>query len=149
VNLFATKGIADLFPRNERLIVLFERPSARLALVAVGAFNVGRISAEFDPGWNGPEGRGVTNRPASAGVDARVYEPALSVARGDEVMAFHFGSTVVLLVEGIDGAPIPMPDSSLHEGMEIRAGVPLLETPLLDSSGKVGPATGTGSGAIA
>jgi phosphatidylserine decarboxylase len=99
VNAPAVAGVADLFPRNERLLCYLDGARGRCAVVAVGAYNVGRISAAFDPGWNAPEGETgwVTNR---GGVDEiRHYSPPRKVERGEEVMAFHLGSTVVLLFE--------------------------------------------------
>jgi phosphatidylserine decarboxylase len=109
VNAPAVAHIPDLFARNERLQCYIDGPLGRLALVAVGAYNVGRISAAFDPEWRGggapdggPAARGmrtwVTNR---GGVQARVhaYEPPVPIEQGAEIMAFHMGSTVVLLLE--------------------------------------------------
>jgi phosphatidylserine decarboxylase len=129
VNLAATRSVRDLFPRNERLILFLETPSIRSALVAIGAFNVGRISARFDPSWASGANPGVTNRRARREIETRRYEPPLFAAGGDEVMAFHFGSTVVLLVEGVpEGAPLPPPNPALREGEEIRVGTPLLES---------------------
>jgi len=84
-----------LFARNERLGCVLETGAGPVAVVAVGAFNVGRISAAFDPSWAGPAG-GVTNR-RGAHPASRCYEPPVAVARGDELMAFHLGSTVVVL----------------------------------------------------
>lgn len=114
VNAAAVSEIPDLFVRNERLICLLDSDVGRVAVVAIGAYNVGRISAAFDPGWGG--GR-VTNR-RRVQVDVRRYEPPVSVRRGEEIMAFHLGSTVVLLFE--PGAP-PL-RSDLAPGAEIRLG---------------------------
>jgi phosphatidylserine decarboxylase len=98
VNDAAVRQIHDLFPRNERLIAWLEGPLGRVAVVAVGAYNVGRISAAFD-GWDGAAGRvAVTNRKGAKPM-TRAYEPAIGLARGEELMAFHLGSTVVLLFE--------------------------------------------------
>ena len=94
----------DLFARNERLLCLMDGtddgpPPGRVALVAVGAYNVGRISAAFDEAWCGDGDRPwVTNR-ADEVPRERSYDPPVAVARGDELMAFHLGSTVILLVE--------------------------------------------------
>jgi len=89
VNPPAVRSIPRLFARNERLICYVDGPAGRVAVVAVGAFNVGRISAAFDPGWT-------TNR-RGAPPEPRRYEPSVPVARGGEIMTFHLGSTVVLL----------------------------------------------------
>jgi phosphatidylserine decarboxylase len=87
----------DLFVRNERVACAMDTDAGRAALVAVGALDVGRISTAFDPGWNGPRG-GVSNRPRARPATRR-YEPALTVSRGEELMTFHLGSSVVLLFE--------------------------------------------------
>ena len=96
VNVPAVAHLPDLFVRNERLVCYLEGVRGRVAMVAVGAYNVGRISASFDPRWTAPAW--ATNR---SGVlpETRRYDPAPSFDRGDEIMAFHLGSTVVLLFE--------------------------------------------------
>jgi phosphatidylserine decarboxylase len=116
VNRPAVEAVDRLFPRNERLISLIETPAGSrtgaVAVVAVGAFNVGRITAAFDPGL-------ATNR-RGARPETRAYAPAVMLDRGDELMTFHLGSTVVLLFEGaLDLAP------TLERGADIRLGAPL------------------------
>jgi phosphatidylserine decarboxylase len=92
--------IDNLFPRNERLVCEMDTALGRVAVVAVGAYNVGRISAAFDPGWSGIAGRAwVTNRPGGGAAEAKRYLPPIATPQGVEIMAFHLGSTVVLLVE--------------------------------------------------
>jgi phosphatidylserine decarboxylase len=130
VNRPAVARIDRLFPRNERLVAVIEpragaaevgaaealagesvgRPGpGAVAVVAVGAFNVGRITADFDE-------RLVTNR-RGAGAETHEYDPPLGVDRGEGLMAFHLGSTVVLLFERpVELAP------ALSRGGEIRLG---------------------------
>jgi phosphatidylserine decarboxylase len=96
VNAAAVAHIDQLFPRNERVLCYLDGPLGRVALVAIGAYNVGRISAAFDRIW-GDDGR-VSNRGERA-VETRIYEPPTAIRRGDEIMAFHLGSTVVLMFE--------------------------------------------------
>jgi phosphatidylserine decarboxylase len=104
VNAAAVAHVPDLFARNERLVCYLDGPLGRVAVVAVGAYNVGRISAAFDPAWGGPLGAvaeragWATNRPGATAVD-HIYHPPAELAMGDELMAFHLGSTVVLLTE--------------------------------------------------
>ena len=100
VNAAAVAHVDNLFPRNERLVCYIDGPHGRVAVVAVGAYNVGRISAAFDPAWHAGADIGwITNHAASGTAQTHVYSPAHMVDRGDEIMAFHFGSTVVLLIE--------------------------------------------------
>ena len=122
VNAPAVAHVADLFPRNERLLCPVDGVGGRVMVVAVGAYNVGRISAAFDPRWRADEGetRWATNlrgaRPAR-----HDYEPPVEMRRGDELMAFHLGSTVVLLLEPDRWAleaQLP-PDSPVRLGMPI------------------------------
>jgi phosphatidylserine decarboxylase len=96
VNAAAVVHIAGLFPRNERVICIIDGPIGRCAIVAIGAYNVGRISTTFDSAWAG-HGRAVSNRRSPA--ESRRYDPPIPVAQGDEIMAFHLGSTIVLLFE--------------------------------------------------
>lgn len=114
VNEPAVRHVADLFVRNERLVAHLESPSGGVALVAVGAYNVGRISAAFDPEWRG------TNRPRAV-TETHRYDPPVRLERGAEIMAFHLGSTVVLLLEP-SCAPLR---EGLAPGTEIRLGEPL------------------------
>lgn len=106
VNAPAVMHVPGLFARNERLICYVEGSVGTIAVVAVGAYNVGRISAAFDPAWSG-SGRDswVSNRRVFAPF-RQTYDPPIAVPTGGEIMAFHLGSTVVLL---------------FHAGVELRA----------------------------
>jgi phosphatidylserine decarboxylase len=112
----------DLFATNERLACYLDGPLGRLAVVAVGAYNVGRISARFDPVWNarGEPNPWVTNRPGAVATTRR-YEQAIRMRQGEEIMAFHLGSTVVLLFE--PGRVVLEP--GLVAGAEVRLGASL------------------------
>jgi phosphatidylserine decarboxylase len=122
VNRPAVTHVSDLFARNERLLCAIDGPLGRVIVVAVGAYNVGRISAAFDPEWNAPAGRRagwVTNRAGSTRA-THTYDPPGTVRQGEEIMAFHLGSTVVLLLEkGVEIAP------GLAPGDEVRLGQPI------------------------
>ena len=117
VNAPAVMHIPGLFARNERLVCYLDSARGRIPIVAVGAYNVGRISASFDPGWSGDDmRRWVTNRRPPAPL-RRVYDPVLDVAPGDELMIFHLGSTVVLLFQqGVELRP------DLATGMDVQVG---------------------------
>lgn len=122
VNAPAVAHVPDLFPRNERLLCPLDGEGGRVMVVAVGAYNVGRISAAFDPRWRADEGenRWATNlrgaRPAR-----HDYDPRVEMRRGDELMAFHLGSTVVLLLEP-DRWTV---EADLRPDAPVRLGMPL------------------------
>ncbi|MEZ4267957.1 MAG: archaetidylserine decarboxylase [Myxococcota bacterium] len=90
VNGLAMRAIDGLYATNERVVVHFESKTfGRVALVFVGATNVGRITLSFTdaPGpWN------------SSGPTTVTPAKPLAVKRGDELGVFNLGSTVVLLV---------------------------------------------------
>jgi phosphatidylserine decarboxylase len=113
--------VPDLFARNERLACALHGSAGRVAVVAVAALNVGRISSEFDPSWNGPRG-GVCNRRRAVPTTRR-YDPAEQVPRGSELMAFHLGSTVVILLERDRFQLRP----GLDRGALVRLGEPLAD----------------------
>jgi phosphatidylserine decarboxylase len=122
VNAPSVSHMPELFARNERLMCSIDGPLGRTAVVAVGAYNVGRISAAFDPAWNAPAGESawVTNRRGTASA-AKTYDPPVPVKRGDEIMTFHLGSTVVLVFEPGRVELLP----SLHPGGAVRLGMPI------------------------
>jgi phosphatidylserine decarboxylase len=124
VNEPAVLHVPDLFPRNERVICSIDGPLGRTAVVAVGAYNVGRISTAFDPEWAGP-GASVANR-RGARIATRTYEPPRAIRQGAEIMAFHLGSTVVLLCEPGLELHISAPGSEVRLGDVLARGEPAL-----------------------
>lgn len=116
VNAPAVAHVPRLFAINERLIAILDTAAGPLGLAAVGAFNVGRISAAFDRAWGGRDGDAITNRGQHPPPE-RLYDPPIELGAGAELMAFHLGSTVVLVLPaGLT------PVSDLTTGMEIQAG---------------------------
>src|SRR5512133_3098476 len=87
VNAIGERHIPKLFVRNRRVVIdILSERVGRVALVMVGAVIVGKISVNVIGNGDVPEG----SHPLS---------PLLPVHRGDELGAFHLGSTVVLLSE--------------------------------------------------
>lgn len=117
VNAAAVAHIDQLFPRNERVLCYIDGPLGRVAVVAIGAYNVGRISTAFDPQWGE---RGHVSNTGASGVATRTYDPPIAIARGAELMAFHLGSTVVVMFE-----PDVRLESSVTTGSAIRLGQPI------------------------
>jgi phosphatidylserine decarboxylase len=96
VNRAGVRSVPGLFARNERVAILVDAGAhGPVAIVLVGAANVGRMSLAFADL--------VTNagRPGARVVPAAPVE----LRRGEEVGAFNLGSTVVLLLA--DPALVP------------------------------------------
>jgi phosphatidylserine decarboxylase len=95
VNSFGVANYPRLFARNERVAVLQRsEPFGEVATVLVGAVGVGRISIAFDAEMMTNVGRSPTTRRWAPSA-------APEVPRGEELGAFHLGSTVVLFVERV------------------------------------------------
>ncbi|HSG50199.1 MAG TPA: archaetidylserine decarboxylase [Longimicrobiales bacterium] len=119
VNGPAVAGVERLFARNERLLAHLDTALGRVAVVAVGAYNVGRISTAFDPAWSGTGKDWVTNR-RDPPPPERHYDPGIPLGPGQELMAFHLGSTIVLLTE-----PGIALEADLAPGSEVTVGTVL------------------------
>jgi phosphatidylserine decarboxylase len=96
VNRAGVRSVPGLFTRNERVSVFLDSDiHGPVAVVLVGAANVGRMSLAFADL--------VTNRGQPAG--RLVPAEPVELRRGDEIGAFNLGSTVVLLVADSGLAP--------------------------------------------
>ena len=96
VNGPAVRSVPGLFTRNERVVVFIETEGhGSVAVVLVGAANVGRITLAFSDLVTNSGGRPVQVEPSVP----------IPLARGDELGLFNLGSTVVVLVADADLAP--------------------------------------------
>ena len=110
VNAAGVRSIPGLFARNERVAVFCDSEAhGKVAVVLVGAANVGRMSLAFAPLVTNRGGKGVREEPASP----------VPLARGSDLGAFNRGSTVVLLVAAPALAPVA------RAGELVRMGEPL------------------------
>jgi phosphatidylserine decarboxylase len=111
VNTLAVRHVEGLFAVNERVAVLMDTEAfGAVAVVLVGAANVGRISLSFSDL--------VTNQGALGGL---VVPPEpIPLRRGEELGAFNLGSTVVLLV-----ADPELRAAGVETGQILRMGQPL------------------------
>jgi phosphatidylserine decarboxylase len=94
VNALAVRLVKGLFVRNERIAIVIDTDDVGpVAVVMVGATNVGRMTLSFDA------------LATNAGLPATAVRPAtpLPVEKGQELGAFNLGSTVVLLVGKAEG----------------------------------------------
>lgn len=92
VNRTTVESLPRLFARNERLVCHFQTTAGAMAVIFVGAMNVGSITTP----WTG------TVRPEKSGVvddlklDTAVTPP--TVAKGQLLGWFNMGSTVIVLL---------------------------------------------------
>lgn len=112
VNGLAVRHVDGLFTVNERVVVNLESERfGPVALVMVGASNVGRITLSF------PHDTQAWNRSTPT---LSVPETPLSIGRGDELGQFNLGSTVVLLA-----ADSKLRLADVLEGEHLLMGQPL------------------------
>jgi len=113
VNEATVSLVSGLFRRNERLILHFKTAHGPVALVFVGAMNVGSISTP----WTGeirPRKKGVVEL-----LDISAAPHALN--KGDLLGWFNMGSTVILLLP----AGAAKWQESLLPGSPVRMGKPI------------------------
>jgi phosphatidylserine decarboxylase len=115
VNTLAVRNVEALFAVNERVSILIDTPEfGAVAVIMVGATNVGRMSLSFaDLVTNSGRPGAVTVPPAP-----------IPIARGQELGAFNLGSTVVLLV-----ADPRLEPAGVAPGQIVRMGQPLWRRP--------------------
>lgn len=114
VNKFGVNYITDLFVANERLVTYIDsRVCGNIALVKVGATNVGSIKVCYD--------QNITTNQKVKKVMHQIYEPAHVLRKGDELGWFEFGSTVILLFEQDQIAFMEncAPGTKLHMGQAV------------------------------
>jgi len=89
VNALAVRLVEELFVVNERIAVVMDTDAfGPVAVVMVGATNVGRMTLSFD------------SLATNSGLPATAVRPAvpIPIERAQELGAFNLGSTVVLLI---------------------------------------------------
>lgn len=93
VNDWSLNAIDKLFAVNERVVTVLETQMGLVAVVMIGATNVGRIAVEYDNFVSN------LNPGERRSVQRREYSLAILVQPGDRLGTFHMGSSVVVLVE--------------------------------------------------
>lgn len=91
VNDWSLANVNELFSINERVVTYVECALGLLAVVMIGATNVGKISVVYDTFISNSAN---TNRTV-----VRNYDPGIDIAAGDRLGTFHMGSSVVILLE--------------------------------------------------
>ena len=90
VNPATTRTIPRLFARNERVVAHFDTAMGPMAVVMVGAINVGSIETVWAGEVTPPAGKSI-GRWHYEGDDAQLFD------KGAEIGRFNMGSTVILL----------------------------------------------------
>lgn len=88
----AVATIDGLFTRNERVCALFDTDYGRMALILVGALNVGAIDTVWAGPITPPRGRRICTTDYAT-------ESGREFERGAEMGRFNLGSTVIVLVD--------------------------------------------------
>jgi phosphatidylserine decarboxylase len=114
VNDWSLANVDELFSINERVVTYVECPLGQVAVVMIGATNVGRISVVYDTF--------VSNAGADQ-VTARDYQPQIAIAAGARLGTFHMGSSVVLLLEP---GQVNLQRVRLHAGSKVQYGAAIL-----------------------
>lgn len=111
VNPATTRVIPGLFARNERVVSIFDTEVGPMAMVKVGAVNVGSIETVW---------AGEVSPPAGRVVRSWHYEgdQAITLEKGAEMGRFNMGSTVIV-VFGPDAVELA---EEIQPGAPVRLG---------------------------
>ncbi len=118
VNPATTRVIPSLFARNERVVSIFDTAVGPMAMVKVGAVNVGSIETVW---------AGQVTPPAGRVVRAWHYDgdEAITLQKGEEMGRFNMGSTVIVVF----GPGAVAWDEAIQPGASVRLGQCLADTP--------------------
>ena len=89
VNAATAAQVPRLFARNERVLTLFDTACGEVAVILVGALNVGSMATVWAGDITPAARRAVTTLPPHA----------VTLDKGDELGRFNMGSTVILLFQ--------------------------------------------------
>jgi phosphatidylserine decarboxylase len=89
VNNETANHVPNLFSRNERVITLFATDAGPMALILIGAINVGSMQTVWHGMVTPPYGRRIQSW--------EYQQKPVHLTRGDEMGRFNMGSTVILL----------------------------------------------------
>ncbi|MCH5583618.1 archaetidylserine decarboxylase [Shimazuella sp. AN120528] len=116
VNESGVRLFPGLFTQNERVISYIDSEFGQVALVKVGATNVGSIKVTYDQEI-------ATNAGRKQQKNKKIYPKAIRMKKGEELGRFEFGSTVILIFEPnmINWLP------NISKGISIKMGQPIAE----------------------
>lgn len=114
VNDWSLANVDELFSINERVVTFLDCTLGRVAVVMIGATNVGKISVVYDSF--------ISNSASADRTEVRRYDPPIDISVGARLGTFHMGSSVVLLIEPgrIDLTRVRLePGKKVHYGTAI------------------------------
>lgn len=117
VNDWSLAHIEELFSINERVVTYIECRLGLVAVVMIGATNVGKISVVYDSF--------ISNAANTKDTVARRYDPGIDITPGARLGTFHMGSSVVVLVEP---GRVDLEKVRLEAGKKVQYGAAVLHT---------------------
>ncbi|HEY2145666.1 MAG TPA: archaetidylserine decarboxylase [Steroidobacteraceae bacterium] len=111
VNAVSAAYVPKLFARNERILTLFDTAHGQIALIMVGALNVGSMATVWAGDITPAPKRAVTTLPPRR----------VTLDKGAELGRFNMGSTVILLFQK-NRADL---HAGVRSGAAVRLGEPL------------------------
>lgn len=117
VNDWSLANIDELFSINERVVTYIDCALGRVAVVMIGATNVGKISVVYDSF--------ISNSAAANRTAVRNYNPPIPIETGARLGTFHMGSSVVVLLEP---GRIDLERVRLERGKKVQYGAAVLHT---------------------
>lgn len=117
VNDWSLANIDELFSINERVVTYIECNLGLVAVVMIGATNVGKISVSYDTF--------ISNAANTTQNVQRNYAPPIAIEAGDRLGTFHMGSSVVVLLEP---GKIDVEKVRLHRGKKVQYGAAVLHS---------------------
>jgi phosphatidylserine decarboxylase len=117
VNDWSLANVDELFSINERVVTYIDCDLGRVAVVMIGATNVGKISVVYDSFISNATN---VNRTVS-----RDYDPPIDIACGARLGTFHMGSSVVVLLEP---GRVDVERVRLHAGKKVQYGAAVMHS---------------------
>ncbi|MFN4895642.1 MAG: archaetidylserine decarboxylase [Pseudomonadota bacterium] len=104
VNDWALNSVDYLFAVNERVVTFIETQDGLVAVVMIGATNVGRIALHYAP-------LETNMRPWEPKSVKVVDHPSIPVVAGDKLGTFKMGSSVIVIAENLRPSSAALRDS--------------------------------------
>ena len=124
VNDWSLANVDELFSVNERVVTCIDSALGLVAVVMIGATNVGKMSVTYDSF--------ISNESTVDRTISRAYDPPKPIRAGDRLGTFHMGSSVVVLLEP---GRVDLDRVRLHAGKKVHYGAAVVH------SGETGPAS--------